>query len=646
MFGAESRLVAHRAVNGQKQPGSSAEMKLFSTVTLGLALLLLVPDRVSGQREARILSRQTDAPCASSGPSEPVKNPYACYDHAQFQLRSLSYPRLSRAAKSLEGQKRDEPLYYLELAELMKGTGNPRAEFYYRKAIDSDPNEPAFHLFYADYLRNYRGPRKPLFPRAENQYFEALRGLRRSDPKQVRNWDDETARRVERGMIALYQEDGIPIRVHNEISDWIRYPERPLLFFSTINNWAETTGDFDNFDDVRAFTSEALLAAQRRIETGLPTLTKNDLQEIARVRPQYDTLQRLRFRYKSMPAFELTYRRREIERGAITLFLFPDQTNDVRIRSEYGGALEKPFSLPSGIDLFVRARYARIDRTGLIEGLPNTPEIINQYEGVFGASRFVGPDKVIFQGAYVYQDIHPRLATPVAKRDRRIASGRITYNLLRKFSTNEADIADRSMAGRSNENRFELRGWEFFGGVTLDDEGFGSATLHKNDYFGGTEIKGLFSGRLDLAYQAIVFTSEVSGNTLPRGLLKPGIGNAIPELDFIAEDLVKRRNTQLRHNATVLFRIKDEEREPAIPSGVAWLHPASVTLVVPLKYDRALDRLEAFENYRIGCELDIKLYTAPFRGTTYLLSAGYSRQVFFNIGKSVDLMKARFSVGL
>jgi hypothetical protein len=41
----------------------------------------------------------------------------------------------------------------------------------------------------------------------------------------------------------------------------------------------------------------------------------------------------------------------------------------------------------------------------------------------------------------------------------------------------------------------------------------------------------------------------------------------------------------------------------------------------------------------------MKLYTAPFRGTSYLVSAGYSREVFFKLGKSVNLAKATVSVG-
>ena len=616
-------------------------MKRYSIVAVGLALLFLAPHSANGQSrpEGRADREPVDA-CASTVSAQRYNNPFACYDLAQSKIRTLSYHLLSAAIKELVRQGRSEPLYYLEVAELMKGSGNPRAEFYYGKAIDSDPAEPAFHLFYADYLRNYRGPLKPLFPRAENEYLDALQALQRSDPNVVRNWDDETARRVERGLIALYQQEGIPIRVHSEISDWIRYPKRPPLFISTINNWAENTGDFDDIDDVRAFTSEALLSSLRRFEKRLQPLTRNDFRNIARVKPQYDTFERIRFRYKSAPAFEFTYRNRDVGHGAITEFQFPGQANDVRINSEYGLAIEKPFSLPAGLDFFVRGRYARVDRTGLVEGLPPAHETINQYEGVFAASRFIGSDKAILQANYVYQDITPKPPAAITRRDRHIVSGKLTYDLLRKFWTRSPGKSQGPL-----DNVFELRGWDFFAGVAHDDERFGAAIVRKNDYYSGTEMKGIFAGRLDLGYQATIYTAKVTGDTLAMGGLAGVIVNQTTDSDMAVQDLLQRKNTQIRHNATVLFRIKDEEREPAVPPGVGWLHPAFIQVVLPFKHDLALDTNKEFENYRIGAELDMKFYTAPFRGTTYLVSAGYSKEVFFNLGKSVNLAKATFTVG-
>jgi hypothetical protein len=627
-----------RPLRSDRGVSKGAKMKKVAVIIIGMAAYFLFPLASNGQ------SHNTTDPCLVT-----VKqDPYACFEHARALVRSQRSSRLSETIIELVKQNHNEPFYYLEIAELMKGSGNPRAEYYYKKALESDPREPAFDLFFADYLRNYRGPLKPLYPRAEAHYFEALEKLARLNAANKPSWHGETARRAERGLIALYQEDGIPVKVRNHLEDWIRYPERPLLFISSINQWAQSTGDFDNADDIRAFTSEMLLAEQRRVENRLAALTEDDLRSIARTKPQYETLERLRIRYKNLPMFEISYRNRQVERGAITQFQFTDHTNDVRIQSDYGAAVEKPFSLSAGFDFFLRGSYNRIDRTGLIESAPAAHEIINQYQGIFAASRFVGPDKAIFQSVYLYQDINPQLdKAQITKRDRQIASTKFTYTLLRKFRSHEfgAQDPDSKGLGRRSETLFELRGWSFFGGVAYDNERFGLVTLRKKDYFSGSEIKGLKSGRLDLGYQATIFTAEVRGNTLPTDL-PFAVSDRLAGSNVEPGDLVRRQNTQLRHNANVLIRLKDEEREPGLPAdGVGWLHPAFFHLVFPFKYDRALDRHKEFENYRLGCELSAKAFSVPFRGTSFLVTGGYSRQKFFNLGKSVNLANVSFSVG-
>src|SRR5207244_4420573 len=45
---------------------------------------------------------------------------------------------------------------YLERAERLKRLGDPRAQQFYLYAIQANPAEPAYPLFYGDYLRNYR----------------------------------------------------------------------------------------------------------------------------------------------------------------------------------------------------------------------------------------------------------------------------------------------------------------------------------------------------------------------------------------------------------------------------------------------------------------------------------------------------------
>src|SRR6266496_5000715 len=63
----------------------------------------------------------------------------------------------------------DATLYFC-LAERMKRVGDYRAEEFYEKAIQADDKNPDYELFYADYLRNFRGAEAPLFPQAEEHY--------------------------------------------------------------------------------------------------------------------------------------------------------------------------------------------------------------------------------------------------------------------------------------------------------------------------------------------------------------------------------------------------------------------------------------------------------------------------------------------
>ena len=59
------------------------------------------------------------------------------------------------------------------LAELMKRTGDSRAERFYQKSINLNPDEPAFELFYADYLLFVRGVRDGLVVGASKHYSRA-----------------------------------------------------------------------------------------------------------------------------------------------------------------------------------------------------------------------------------------------------------------------------------------------------------------------------------------------------------------------------------------------------------------------------------------------------------------------------------------
>ena len=482
---------------------------------------------------------------------------------------------------------------YLLIAELMKRVGDLRADEYYQKAITADDTEPAYELFYADYLRNFRGPGRPLFSDAEKHYLRAQKKRRRIDEQ--RPWDRITDQRVERGLVALYQEDGLPI-INGHRED----VARPLLFFSSINRFAQLAGDFDNVDDVRSFTSEALLASSRLNQN----LSDDVLRRIIRVKQQGETLNRFRFRYNALPVVEVSYKYREIERAQITNFFEANKFNPVHL-NEFGVSIEKPLALSSNFDLLLSGGYKRAKREGVIEFLPRSKENINQYEGRAAFSRFFGPDKSIIETVYVFQDIDQAVATPI-RRNRRIVGAKFTYDLLR-FSLDSA-----------YRKRFETRGIHFFAGVLDDRERFGTARLVKNDYFAGSSFN---LDSYEITVQPTIFTSRVDG-----------VSNQL-------------RNSQYRTNFNFVWRIKDEEKEPGLPEKLRWLNPAFIHLAVPFKHDIAIRGLNKFENYNIGIALNAKFFRTGSQRTSFLMSAGYQHQRFYKLNRSLNLLSFNVSMG-
>src|SRR5438067_1127741 len=191
---------------------------------------------------------------AQSAKASRGRNPYECLDVGRHGSTAEVRESIRRMLSSTDPQ---DAFSSCSIAELMKRSGDYRAENFYEKAIDADNTEPAYELFYAEYLRNFRGAQHPLFPQAEHHYFNALIKLRRAGRREA--WDDVTRKRVERGMVALYQEDGFPLlHLKSAGSDAGSAVEIPLAFFSSVNRYAALTTDFDSVDDIRAFSAEAL----------------------------------------------------------------------------------------------------------------------------------------------------------------------------------------------------------------------------------------------------------------------------------------------------------------------------------------------------------------------------------------------------
>lgn len=523
-------------------------------------------------------------------------DPYGCLGVAS----NKSLREIRREVDTLKSFTNKTALNYCAIAELLKRLGDFEAETFYHLAIKADETEPAYEIFLADYLRNFRGALHPLFSKAELHYFNAKRKLDRIDNKT--EFDLRTMRRLERGLVALYQEDGLPLAHRGSAS-----LDKPFWFFASINKYANMLGDFDRVDEVRSLTSEQLFASSRfRLNH---KLSEEDLRRIIRTKSQYETLNRFRFRYDGMPAIDVFYKYRSVDNAQITSFFQPDSFNDVKL-NEYGLAVEKSFAVGSDFDLYLRSAIKRLDRKGIVEFLPDVHEDINQYEGNLAFSKYAGPDKVNLEYVFVYQDINEDRLNPPA-RNRTIQGGKLTYQIFRPVG----------FLQRVYENRFETKGVDLFTGFLHDSETFGTVDVIHKDFFFGTSIKGIGNkGKADITIQPTIMTSQVKGDDA-------------------------QRNSQYRTNASLLYRIVDEEAKQEVDPAGKPLHLAFLHLVFPFKHDVAIDGPDDFENFRIGGELSSKFFSTGKHRKSFLLSLRYDYQRFPNLDKSQNLFSFNFSMG-
>lgn len=510
-----------------------------------------------------------------------------------------------------------DPTYYFCLAERMKRVGDYRAEEFYDQATQADDKNPNYELFYADYLRNFRGAQTPLFPKAEERYFSALakiRDLTGGQPYPRSETDTQSV--VERGLIALYQEDGLPLAYRHPPDSNSKSPERrPYAFFTTIDRYQQSPADLDREADVRDYTSEALYA-----ESQQGPLAFQELRGIIRNKKAFETLDRIRFRYNAWPSIDVFYTHRQTDNAQITIFSAkpidgPQNFNELR-QNDFGATAQKPLDLGS-FDANLEATYRYVERCGLIQFLPNAHENIRQFGGKATLSKFVGPDKANLELTYTHQWIQTAVPnTP--DRDREFIGATTTYQLFRPISF---------LGGSAYRNRFETRGWDVFAGFLTDNESFISAPKsatpsaypRRRDYFVGTSPKGMLGGRLDLSFRSTWFTSDVKG------------------ISF-------QKNSQLRGDLTGLFRIVDEEKKRGIPQGQPGTHLGFLHLVGGFHEDGPLTGLDAYANHKWGAGLDTSFYTTGNR-TTYFLSARYDRERYFNVNRTADIVSARFSIG-
>jgi hypothetical protein len=555
-------------------------------------------------------------------------NPFACLGEAESLARGNGTAeieaeidkRVAHPPVAEEGAF-EVARHHCVTAELMRRVGDRRAGDYYRLAIAAAPDEPGFELWYGYYLRNVRGPRAPLLESAELPYFEALDKLKQVQADgQGQPFDEITGSWVRRGLMSLYQEDGLPL-LRTKAYPYASNGAGGLgVALTTMVRISHDTNEVGIIDDARRFASEAAFASgPQRLKR---PLDDEELRGIIRTPMRYDLYNRLRFRLRFFGAVDFSHELFRAPSSQISAFTEPNVFNDVKV-DVLAVAWRRAFDLYPLFDLMMDLGYRRVSRVGVVEWYSQLREGINLYEAHPALSRFLGPDKLTVGMNYVYMQI-PTI--PGGKLEDRVRARSIRafyfdYAIYRQLLLPDWDTREL--------RRTPTRGLHLYGGYAMDDEAFGVRVVYRQDAYGGISLRGL--GRFDLTLQGTVLSSDtVEDSRDPSNAILHGLDTS-------------QSVRQLRPTFIGLYRLVDDEAIPDVPKNPL----AGLNLVVPLRADFAVTNggTNAFDNVRGGAELWGKLISTSLRGTHFLLTLGYEAQWFYRLGKLVHIGRVELRMG-
>ena len=555
-------------------------------------------------------------------------NVYDCVTQAEFadgKKDDDSKNTLTSGYWKVEVNVYDEAARHCLVAELKKRAGIYSAEESYRKAIDANKAEPGYNLFLGDYFRNYRGPKQPLFDLAKSEYFIACGKLEVSNCRNIDIEDVSIKSRQKKslshGLVSLYEKDGFPL-------NWANDPHKFEMFFHVDVNHMLVTSDSDERDDIREYTSEAMLV-ESRTDNPHRTLSMQERLDILRDKDVSESLGKLRLRKTYWPVIDFYIKQKSVDDAQIVNFSVRSDVTDLHDfeyarmdMSEQGIKLEKIISTELFGDYSISAVYSKIGRKGLIEGDRYAEESIINTEYSFTGSRFFGRKKLDVELSLVQQDIEQEIEDP-QDRSRTISAIKVDYHL-------DALVrADNESARRkvSVDRRFASRGVTFFGGMVADEEYFGPDKVVNSNYFVGSSWRGmrLFPSMnvFDASIQATMFSSDVQ--TVELGM--------------------DRDNSQLRLGASVIYRSIDEETNPWPPQRkVVGIPFTSLHYVFNLSSDSAKDGRDYYENSGLGMKVVGKAYSRSLRSTV-LGSVSLDYKIFPNLDEEKILGGVQIGVG-
>ena len=558
-------------------------------------------------------------------------NPFKCRGEAEAVARDLSIDEIRieierrRSAPTDEGETAAATAHELcVIAELLRRVGDGEASAYYERAIETDPSEPGYELWYGAYLGTVRGAAGPIIEAAEKHYYRAIEKLdQRRQKGALAEHDLVTQQWTQRRLLDLYQRDGLPL------VGWkaYRYDARDLalpgVMLSSVFQLSSDTRDFFYGNEMRAFTGEAAFA-ESVLRLGRQ-LSNTERFNLIRAPMRTGWNNRVRLRHNWLGALDLEHRWFRASEAQIGIFTEPNEFVDVEV-TELGAGYSRVLAVGPLFDLDLAGNVRRTSRTGTVEYLPDLEQTFMTYEATPTISRFIGPDKVSLRGSYVYMAIPDVMggAPYEQARGQTIRALHLEYALYRQ-------VRLPSLAGGAlNFDRRYTRGWHWYAGIAEDSQVYGLRQVRMRDHYAGTTLKGI--GDYDVSLQGTLYTAKTEF-----------VDPEAPEMG-LQED-ASQRHSQFRTSAALSRRLIDEDVTPGLPRSRFGLAPASLVLVVPVSHDLGVRGSNAFENVRAGAELWLKLIATGLGGTTFLVTAGYDYQYFYRQTRAMNMAHLAIRMG-
>jgi hypothetical protein len=576
----------------------------------------------------------------------PELNPFECYGRAQNAMGSRTISQMEQELARLMSPlfKDGDPASRRAVKACVVGrlkarVGDTDAYDYLKQAIALNPEEPGYELWAGDYWISARGAFRPITQRAEQHLYAALaklealreKGRFREHHATVESW-------VRKRLLVLYQEDGLPLLPWKAYKQDSRGLRAPGLTISSQFAISQDTRDFFRNSEMRIFTAEAAFASSGVRAGGTPEpLTPRQRYDLARAPLRYQVDNRARIRQTRMGAIDVLHSYHKSEKSQITSFYQPTTFNDVTVQ-ELGAAFTREFDLYPAFDMRLHGTYKRIQRTGVVEFLPDHEEEFNFYEIKPSFSRFLGANKLSLNLTYVFMDI-PDLPGGVASesdRSHSIYGGELSYSIHAPLVLPAINMG--SLYGQ----RTPTRGWYFWAGFVQSDQVYGLRTVTQRDAYLGTRFEG--ARHIDLTLQGTAYTSDIS-------FFDPN-QRRVTEYSDPTQSFKSMRTTLI-----VQRRLINPDTMPGVQPSAAGMAADMLNLVVPISWDKALtspknfdpadkaDRGNDYENVRGGAELWFKLYLTGIGGSAMLFTAGYEAQYFYRLEKTVHNIHGNVRLG-